>query len=374
MSKEIEERNQKVKTILESLYTSANNENLTIDDSEYIKSLNILFDTTAWGFREMLLVVIISMKLDSNYKASTGLYESKPRAIYEGPIKEFLISKNIPHRKSGPLNVAKATKGLDESWAAQRRPAEVAKEVVKLINYLEGNDSSTKVNNVGISLMKLFINESLRIENLSFEITPTEDPEVLSYFCYKLVSETPDSGNTPQKIAALLLSNYHKGMNTGIVVTGIDDRASTTSSTSGKPGDVNEESVDGVIYKVYEITVKKFDLARIRDSFDAVSIYNNANNLNLKEIIVVCRKQDCPTEMQRSNFSSYLGSYTYNNLIYYYWDIYEWMNDTLQRMTSESRQSCYSDLNEYISDINTSETVKSFWRELNNISQFVNLS
>ncbi len=54
MSKEIEERNQKVKTILESLYTSANNENLTIDDSEYIKSLNILFDTTAWGFREML--------------------------------------------------------------------------------------------------------------------------------------------------------------------------------------------------------------------------------------------------------------------------------------------------------------------------------
>lgn len=367
MSKEIEERNQKVKTILESLYTSANNENLTIDDSEYIKSLNILFDTTAWGFREMLLVVIISMKLDSNYKASTGLYESKPRAIYEGPIKEFLISKNIPHRKSGPLNVAKATKGLDESWAAQRRPAEVAKEVVKLINYLEGNDSSTKVNNVGISLMKLFINESLRIENLSFEITPTEDPEVLSYFCYKLVSETPDSGNTPQKIAALLLSNYHKGMNTGIVVTGIDDRASTTSSTSGKPGDVNEESVDGVIYKVYEITVKKFDLARIRDSFDAVSIYNNANNLNLKEIIVVCRKQDCPTEMQRSNFSSYLGSYTYNNLIYYYWDIYEWMNDTLQRMTSESRQSFYSDLNEYISDINTSETVKSFWRELNNI-------
>ncbi len=95
MSKEIEERNQKVKTILESLYTSANNENLTIDDSEYIKSLNILFDTTAWGFREMLLVVIISMKLDSNYKASTGLYESKPRAIYEGPIKEFLITQFV---------------------------------------------------------------------------------------------------------------------------------------------------------------------------------------------------------------------------------------------------------------------------------------
>ena len=66
------------------------------------------------------LVVIIGMRLDRSFKASTGLYDCNPRAIYEGPIKEFLIEKEIPHRKSGPLNVAKATVGLDMTWAAQR--------------------------------------------------------------------------------------------------------------------------------------------------------------------------------------------------------------------------------------------------------------
>ncbi len=104
------ERNEQVRKILDSLYDRAVDDSVKIDESAYKGSLEKLFSTTAWGFREILLVVIIGMRLDHNFKASTGLYDCNPRAIYEGPIKEFLIEKEIPHRKSGPLNVAKATR------------------------------------------------------------------------------------------------------------------------------------------------------------------------------------------------------------------------------------------------------------------------
>lgn len=207
-----------------------------------------------------------------NFKSSTALYDCNPRAIYEGPIKEFLIYREIPHRKSGPLNVAKATVGLDMTWAAQRRPSSVAVEVVNLINYIEAD--SARIDNVATSLMRKLIGESSRIDALKVEVNPSSDPLFLTTLCCELIKDVPDSGNTPQKISALLLKNYHLAMQTGIVVTGEDDRASVTSTTSKKPGDVNEESALGIIYKVYEITVKPFDIARIRDSYDCIHSYN----------------------------------------------------------------------------------------------------
>ena len=87
------ERNEQVREILDYLYNKAVDDSVKIDESAYKGSLEKLFSTTAWGFREILLVVIIGMRLDHNFKASTGLYDCNPRAIYEGPIKEFLIEK-----------------------------------------------------------------------------------------------------------------------------------------------------------------------------------------------------------------------------------------------------------------------------------------
>ena len=137
-----------------------------------------------------------------------------------------------------------------------------------------------------------------------------------------------------------------------------------TSTTSKKPGDINEEIPEGVIRKVYEVTVKHFDLARIRDSYDCVSIYNNTNDADIHEIIVICRREDCPSDMKPSGLHAYLGSYIYQDMMYYYWDIYEWIANTLQRMTNDGRIGFYLNLNSYIDDINTSESVKKLWKEL----------
>ena len=364
----ITERNDSVTRILNALFQKAMNEKLILNESDYKDSLDKLFSTSAWGFREILLVVIVARKYNPQFKASTNLYDCNPRAIYEGPIKEFLIKNNIPHRKSGPLNVAKATVGLNEEWAAQRRPSEVAKEVVRLVNYIEDEntqDVENRVDNVGVSLFRRLISQLHDIKMLSITVNPKADPNYLYNLCYKLITETPDSGNTPQKIAAYLLNNYHLFLHTGIVVTGEEDRASVTSTTSKKPGDINEENPEGVVRKVYEITVKHFDLSRIRDSYDCVSIYNNTKNLDIHEVIVICRKEDCPSDMISSGLHGYLGYYKYNDLVYYYWDIFEWIANTLQRMTDDGRVGFYLDLNSYIDDINTSISVKKLWKGLN---------
>ena len=365
----IEERNEKVRKILDSLYEKAIDAGAQIDESVYKKSLDKLFNTSAWGFREILLVVVIGMRLDNSFRASTGLYDCNPRAIYEGPIKEFLIDKNIPHRKSGPLNVAKATVGLDMTWAAQRRPSDVAEEVVNLVDFMEANAdiNQDKINDVGTSLMRRLITYSSHLASLSVDIEPSEDPDFLYHLCYELITKAPDAGNTPQKIAAFLLKNYHLFFHTGIEVTGSEDRASVTSTTSKKPGDINEECA-GHIYKVYEITVKPFDIARIRDSYDCISIYNINHDSNINEIIVVCRPEDCPPELIPSGLHGYLGHYCYQDIVYYYWNIYEWIANILQHMTPDARKGFYLLLNSYIDETNTSETVKQLWKKLHSTS------
>ena len=361
----IEARNKKAHKILDILYEKAVNPSTIIDESAYSKSIDKLFSTTAWGFREILLVVIVGMKLDPSFRASSGLYDCNPRAIYEGPIKEFLIEKNVPHRKSGPLNVAKATVRLDMTWAMQRRPSDVAREVVHLIDFMEfeSNDSANRIDSVGISLLRRFISYSNSLVALSVSIQPSNDPVMLYNLCYELITKAPDFGNTPQKICALLLTSYHKSFHTGVIITGGEDRASVTSTTSKKPGDISEE-YGGHIYKVYEVTTKHFDIARIRDSYDCISIYNCNHATDINEVIVICRKDDCPPNVDSNGLHGYLGRYTYMDMSYYYWNIYEWIASMLQRMTQCGRQDFHNLLNSYINEINTSESVKKLWLQL----------
>lgn len=337
----------------------------------YDGEIDALFKTSSWGFRELLLTVAVGMHLDPDYRSSTDLYKSHPRAIYEGPIKTFLVDNHLPHRKSGPLNIAKATKGLDETWAAQRRPREAAEDVVDIVGYLEDGaigqlERSDRIDAVCVALLRRLIHSSRRLDNFKVSLPPETNPEFLYHASRRLVDEAPDAGNTPQKIAALLLENYHKSMGTGIHVSGGEDRASVTSTTSHKPGDVNEETEDARrILKVYEITVKSFDAARIGDSYDTVQIYNETNKASINEIIVICRPQDCPDDMHASGLQGYLGCVDHQGVTYRYWNIYEWMAWMLQKMPEEGRHAYYTTLNEYVDDINTDERVKSVWRSVN---------
>ncbi len=362
-SKKTIDRNNKITAYLQKLYESALNPDYNTEKDEYFDLLTDIFESKTTSFREIVLISLVERKLDAKFRANTGFYKQKPRGIYDnGPIKYFLIEKGFPHTKAAALNIAKAA-NINDEWSKNRADKENAKKVVKLVKLIDKRSSKFR-DDLGIDLLRKYINKAASVNQLTVIIEPSDDPVYLANICKTMIDSAPDSGNTPQRIIGYLLLSYHAAMNSGIIVSGTEDSASTTSTTSNKPGDINEELSDGTI-KVYEITVKKFDLDRIIDSYDCISKYNNNFHSNIKEVIVICRKEDCPSDISRASSSgSVLGFYIYQDVIYYYLDIYEWISQILVHMTSLARKSFYSKLNDYINSTNTHENVKHVWNAL----------
>ena len=358
------ERNQKIDDYLSSLYKLAKDGNYTTNQDSYFALLNNIFNSSTISYREIVLVALVGRMLDDNYRACSKFYSCKPRGIYDnGPIKVFLLENGFPHSKSGPLNIAKAS-NIDEAWSRQRDDREGAENVVELIRMID--DGSEEIRkDIGVDLMRMYISIAEHVKNLIVNIQPSSDPAFLSHLCSEMIKSAPDSGNTPQRIFGYLLESHHQSIGSTIIVSGTEDSASATSTTSKKPGDINEEGKDGTIYNVYEVTVKKFDRSRILDSYDCVKKYNDEHKTEIKEIIVVCRKQDCIPEMKKSGLNFCMGSFEYKDVIYHYWNIYEWITYTLEHMIPSARNTFYHKLNDYINNPNTHKKVKVLWKQLN---------
>lgn len=319
------------------------------------------------SFREILLCIIVQMMLNPTLRASEKWSSFNARGVYDnGPVKCFLEEQGIPHTKSGPLNISKAAEGINMVWATPRQSPKIAIQVVETVLYLEKHNSFAEVQEIGVSLISKLLHEAERIQKLSVDIPASKDPDKLTNVCIQLINNAPDSGNTPQQIAAKLLKCYHLSIHSPIIVTGGEDRASVTSTTSNKPGDINEECY-GQILKVYEITIKPFDKSRIVDSYDCIEKYERRSNQQIHEVIVICRPEDCPELIQRSGFTFYMGYVEYQDLKYYFWNIYEWIASMLHRMTDDGKELFSVSLKEYISDVNTSENVKIEWRRIHGI-------
>lgn len=330
-------------------------------------ALNSIVAAKEPSYREILLCIIVQMMLDPTLKASKKWSAFKARGIYDqGPVKRFLEEQGIPHTKSGPLNISKAAEGINMVWATPRKSPEIATQVVEVVLYLESHNSIAEVQNVGVSLIKKLLKEAIRIQKLSVEVKPSTDPDYISDLCIKLIDNVPDSGNTPQQIVSKLLKCYHFSIHSGIRVMGGDDRASVTSTTSNKPGDISEEWCNRIL-KVYEITVKPFDEERIVDSYDCIEKFNQHSEQQIREVIVICRPEDCPDQICASGLSFYLGSIDHQNVRYYFWNIYEWVASMLQKMPDEGKEFFLHSLNCYINDVNISEAVKIEWHKLHNI-------
>lgn len=243
MANSVEERNNRVIEIMNRLYRKAATTEPS-NDEEFSDKIEQLFSTNVWGFREVVLTIAVAMldKIDfPDFKASVDFYACNPRAIYEQPMKTVLIEKNLPHRQSGPLNVAKGQHNLDEEWISKRSKSDqpTCRAAVELIQLMESD--KTSIEPVGVSIMRHLLSEKKELKQLDVEINPTSDPYFLYHACARLIIMATDGGNTPQRICGYLLESFHKSMQTNIVVTGSNDSASTTSTTSKKPGDLNKE-------------------------------------------------------------------------------------------------------------------------------------
>jgi len=357
----VNERNQKIVYSLSQWILKARKNEFKVDKYES-SELDVLFSSTVWGFREVTLVIVAGKHLNNSYSPTTDFYSCNPRSLYEKDIRTVLHANGIPHRKSGPLNVAKATKGLNEDWAAQRGPKQLGDCVVRLAKYVEGLEER-KLDNFAVALLSRFLNEAKRVESIDISFDAETNPTFLYELCCYMIKNAPDAGNTPQRFTGTLLKCFHEDINSGVIVTGYEDRASVTSTTSKKPGDINEETDDGVILSVYEITVKPFGKDRIIESFDTIRISNESSNNSIDEVKVVCRASDCPIGIEERVSDFYYGSIQYNGIEYAYIDIFQWTAALITHMTRDGRREFYECLEKYISEYNTAEIVKNAWRE-----------
>jgi hypothetical protein len=355
------ERNLQVSSLLSQLFDAVTQDELTPDE-QIIQSLEVLFSTQTWGFREIVLVIAMARLLDSSYRATENFYACNPRSLFEKPIRQELDKRGIPSRQSGPLNVAKGAERINSQWAAGREPRHVADEVVTLVHQIE-RMSRDDLEHFTKLLLERFLKEARAVQALTVRVEPVVDPTFLYRLCKGLIDTAPDGGNTPQRIVGYLLQSYHISLQTGIHVRGHTDRASTTSTTSKKLGDITEELEDGVIMTVYEVTVKSFGEQRVREAYESAHAYTIQSNINTQEIMILCRKQDVYPGLEMIT-SCYLGRLEYQDMIFHYVDIYEWIVAQLLRMTTDARAMFFEQLQVYVTDKNTSVNVKLAWSRL----------
>lgn len=357
------QRNDKVSQLMADLIYAAIKKDFSIDITLHWK-LQQIFTTTSWGFREILLVIGIAKLLDPSYAPTSQLYKCKPRALYEGPIRKMLYEVGIPHRKSGPLNIAKATLGIDESWAAQRQPKDVAMVTVELTQLIE-ESSSEQVRNLLTALISMLLAEAGKIQELTIEVPAESNINLLSDLCFKLIDNVPASGNTPEIIVGQLLECYQEQIGSGIQVEGYKEGASTTSTTSKKPSDITEKSTDQSVLAAYEVTMKPFDAQRISDSADTVKQFIDETGQHVQEIIVICRESDVhPDAILTDSVRFHLATLLFRSITYQFYEIHEWIVAALSRLSPSNRARFYEHLNDYIAEPNTSGEVKRFWKQL----------
>jgi hypothetical protein len=327
--------------------------------SEPFKSEEVesLFQTSIWGHREIILTILLARLFDPSFKASEDFYKCNPRSIFEKPIRKALREYGIPHRKSGPLNVAKNSKKINRDWATDKHGGGIAMNVVKIVKEIElvPKDALEKFASTYIARYK---KEAKRIREMNVKLPPQENPTYISKLCVDLINTVPDGGATPQIIIGLLMESSAKDRESNVTVSGHKDSVSTTNTTSKKPGDIIEK-VNGISELIYEVTTKKFSDDRLIESYEAVMDYNK----NLNHVIVICRPQDVPEAIGNAEPSYIMAKTQYRELTYYFVNIYDYVRSSILLLTSSGRKVFYDELISYVNVTNTAEKVKKYFKQ-----------
>ncbi len=361
MKMSAEQRNQKISGILSALISNAKKKKEIVYPKPFTKEeVETLFMSHIWGHREITLTIILARMIDPEFQASENFYECNPRSIYEKPIRELLRKNNIPHKKSGPLNVAKNSQKINETWAHNKRGDGLALVVAELVKKIESVPAST-LEAFAFAYVQRYLLEAKRVAKLKAKVAPNKDPLFLTGLCLNLINDVPDGGAIPQYIVGLLMNHFHSGNRSQINVTGYLDSVSATNTTSKKAGDVSEEFEDQN-ERIYEVTVKSFSADRMMESYESIKDYDKQGKIS--EVFVICRLKDVPEDSRFTNHQGYLlGKSSYQDMNYYYINIDEWVVEKLLFTTAEERSKFFSELVSKINENNTSEKVKVYFRE-----------
>jgi hypothetical protein len=143
-----------------------------------------------------------------------------------------------------------------------------------------------------------------------------------------------------------------------VVVSGHRDSVSTTNTTSKKPGDIIEK-INSTSELIYEVTTKNFSDDRLIESHEAVIDYDPT----LKEVFVICRPQDVPSTLDDKGGSYIMTTTQYQELAYYFVNIYDYIQSAILFLTPEGRKFFYQELTAYVNSTNTAEKVKKYFKQ-----------
>src|SRR5579884_2017781 len=166
-------RNQEVYELLSGFLRSGQKEakfKPPFDSNE----VEVLFTTPIWGHRELVLTVLLTRLVYPDFKATEELYKYHPRSVYEKPIRKALREFGIPHKKSGPLNVAKNIKRLNMDWATDKNDERVAVSAVKIVEKIE-QVSESDLREFAKAYCSRYLQEATRVKDMEVELPPQEN-------------------------------------------------------------------------------------------------------------------------------------------------------------------------------------------------------
>lgn len=353
-------RNTAIISLTRDLFLEASK--IVLDNSYLPKNLlpytTPLIKQKALGFREIVFTAIIARLYGIDFDPTLNFYDCNPRSIYELAIREVLEEFKIPCGKSGPLNVAKNENALNKDWARGRRPEEASFAAVAFLEKLKpGVLSSEQLKRMALFFAKKLLEESSRLQAITTKTISGLSLRQHHFLYLELIKQCPDGGKTPQFIIAKSLEVFHELFETNRKVQGADISISASDITSKKPSDLWETDVDsGEIKQLYEITVKKVDVHRLKDSVRSLSAYG----LSSGSVVFICRIPEDVKELCLDCFYyKDMGGFRYEFI-----DIFEWILFMLEKLGEKGRIQLFEIIKNYIGDFKTKESIKICWNEL----------
>jgi len=305
------------------------------------------------GYREVLLTVLVAWIDGEIFDPCNGdFYDCKPRAIFEQGIRPALVGLGLKSRKSGPLNVAKAQRRLDEAWARSRDDPSSALLVVSLLRWI-APDRQRRATSTLRALLEELIEEAKELSTLSVAPPTALSATQAAIRLMRLIELAPDSGNTAQTVVHAALLTLYEGTEAKIADLG---RASETNLTSKKPADISVSAPWSTRLQLYEVTTKTIDANRLRDSDESVLAYGNEANC----VTWICRNPENLHGLALTD-STLLSS---AGIRHEFIDLHTWLLITMELLGSQRRDRYFAILVRYIDDGQTDRVVKEAWAEL----------
>lgn len=314
--------------------------------------LENLIEVKAMGFRGVVATAITGKYLDSDYDPLTNFYGCNPRSIFEQGI-FYGFEGRVPCGKSDPLNVAKNAKVLDEEWANGKRPHIAALAVVEYLRELDRAVTNWEI------LVDFFF---FRLKSYADKVAsipiavPTESGLSNQLFASKLVrfvNEYPESGTVPQLVVYKLLYGIYA--DSSVNVDGGGESVFGTNTTSKKPADL-WLSIDGEIFNLFEVTVKKVNYKRLDDCLQSLSSVGYLGH----QISFICRLPTDVAELQ--GYQN--GVLTYKGKTFNFVDIDCFIRTTIALLSGDQIKNVQKSFIEFLGEINRPIATKEGWSKI----------